>query len=99
VIQVERSDSETLIAPDQTTVTANGQTFVPFTFAPFTAHMLRIVTTDGVPWRMWGPDAMWIADPWPDYTPLDSAWMNLGSDGAKYIRSLLLSMDTNDALA
>jgi hypothetical protein len=98
-IQVERSDSATLIVPNQASVIANGQTLVPFTFTPFTAHMLRIVSTDGVPWRMFGADAQWICDPWPDYTPLFSAWSNLGADGAKYLRSLLIPMDTNGAMA
>jgi hypothetical protein len=97
---VERSDSDTLIAPDQTTVTANGQTLVPFTFQPFTAHMLRIVSTDGVPWRLFGPEAItWIVDPWPDYTPLFGPWLNLGSNGAKYVRGILIPMDTNGAAA
>jgi hypothetical protein len=99
-IQVETSDSQALVAPNQTSITANGQTLVPFTFdPPFTAHMLRVVSTDGVPWRMWGADAQWICDPWPDYTPLYSAWLNLGTDGAKYLRSLLIPMDTNGAAA
>lgn len=94
-LQVERSDTETLVAPNQGAITANGQTLVPFTFTPFTAHLLRLVSTDGVSWRLWGPDAKWIADPWPDYTPLYSAWNNLGVNGAKYIRQLVLPMDTN----
>jgi hypothetical protein len=96
-LQVERSDSDTLISPDQTSITANGQTLTPFTFEPFTAHLLRIVTTDGVPWRIWG--VKWIVDPWPDYTPLFSAWSNLGTDGAKYLRGLVIPMDTNGSAA
>jgi hypothetical protein len=95
LLQVERSDSETIISPNQGAITANGQTLVPFTFTPFTAHMLRLVSTDGVAWRLFGVDARWICDPWPDYTPLFSAWSNLGTDGAKYLRSLEIPMDTN----
>jgi hypothetical protein len=99
-IQVENSDNQALVLPNQSPVTANGQTLVPFTFdPPFTSHMLRIVSLDGVPWRMWGVDAQWICDAWPDYTPLYSPWLNLGSDGAKYLRSLLIPMDTAGAAA
>jgi hypothetical protein len=96
---VESSDDGVQHFPAQPPVTVNGQTLVPFTFRPpFVGHMMRIISVDGVPWRMWGADAVWIVDPWPDYSSLYSAWSDLGAAGAKYIRSMLLPMDTNGAL-
>ena len=100
---VERSDDNTLRTPGQIPVTVNGQTIVPFTFAtPFTAHDLRIISTDGVPWRR-SPDAewqtKWIFDPWPEYAPLRSEWSNLGQQGAKYLRGFVVPLDTQGVLA
>jgi hypothetical protein len=100
---VERSDDNTLRTPDQIPVTVNGQTLTPFTFVtPFTAHDLRLISTDGVAWRR-APDAEWgmnwIFDQWPEYAPLRSAWSNLGVQGAKYLRGLVVPMDTNGAVA
>jgi hypothetical protein len=96
-IRVQRSDDLSIIAPAQASVTVNVQTIVPFTFTPFVGHMLRVISTDGVPWRYWG--VKWIVDPWPEYTPLYSAWSNLGTDGAKYMRGVIVPMDTNGAPA
>jgi hypothetical protein len=100
---VERSDDNTLRTPDQIPITVNGQTLTPFTFVtPFTAHDLRLISTDGVAWRR-APDAEWgmnwIFDQWPEYAPLRSAWSNLGVQGAKYLRGLVVPMDTNSAVA
>ncbi len=100
---VERSDDNTLRTPDQIPVTVNGQTLTPFTFVtPFTAHDLRLISTDGVAWRR-APDAEWkinwIFDQWPEYAPLRSAWSNLGAQGAKYLRGLVVPLDTNGAVA
>lgn len=40
--------------PIESPITANGQTVKVLTFdQPFTAHLVRIVSTDGVPWRVW----------------------------------------------
>lgn len=100
---VERSDDNTLRTPGQIPVTVNGQTMLPFSFAtPFTAHDLRLIASDGVPWRR-SPDAdwvtTWIFDPWPEYAPLRSAWSDLGQQGAKYLRGFVVPLDTNGATA
>jgi hypothetical protein len=82
----------------------NGKQTHPYAFnPPFVAHDLQLMPQNNV--RVWMPGmgaedvSEWIVDPWPDYTPLRSAWLNLGSDGAKYLRSLLIPMDTNGAPA
>lgn len=43
-----------LHTPNESPMAFNGQSVKPFTFTPpFTAHLVRIVSTDGVPWRVW----------------------------------------------
>lgn len=96
-LKVQRSDDEAVYVPREGSVTAPEQNVYAFTFPPFTAHLLRIITTDGVPWQYWG--AQWIADPWPEYATLNSAWSNLGTNGAKYLRGLVIPMDTNGTAA
>jgi hypothetical protein len=59
-----------LHTPNESPMTFNGQSVKPFTFTPpFTAHLVRIVSTDGVPWRVWptgdGTDAFDVK-PYPE---------------------------------
>lgn len=90
---VERAEDATEFTPNESPVTVSDQTLKAFTFTPpFVSHSVRTVSTDGVPWRVWGQQ--WITDPWVEYATLDSAWTNLGFQGAKYIRGLVLPMDT-----
>lgn len=64
-IKVERSDDGAILTPNESPITVSGQTILPFTFTPpFLAHMVRIVSTDGVPYRMWR--AKWIFQPYPE---------------------------------
>jgi hypothetical protein len=56
--QVE-SDDGTLHTPVECPFSQNGQAIRTFTFnPPFYAHMVRIISTDGVPWMI-GPQAGW----------------------------------------
>lgn len=90
---VERAEDGAQFTPNESPVTVSLQTLKAFTFTPpFVSHSVRTVSTDGVPWRVWGQQ--WITDPWVEYATLDSAWTNLGFQGAKYIRGLVLPMDT-----
>lgn len=62
-----------LHTPNECPITANGQKKIAFTFTPpFTSHIGRIVSTDGVPWRMWGPGTdgaiQWASQPFPEST-------------------------------
>jgi hypothetical protein len=56
--------------PNESPITANGQSVKVLTFTPpFTAHLVRIVSTDGVPWRVWPTGdgtAQWDAKPYPE---------------------------------
>lgn len=67
--QVE-SDDGVLHTPVEVPVTQNGQAVRSFTFnPPFTAHMIRIISTDGVKWQF-GPsggwDLSWMVQPYPE---------------------------------
>jgi hypothetical protein len=83
--QVE-SDDGTLHTPIECPFTQDGQAVRSFTFQPpFTAHMIRIVSTDGVPWQF-GPSGGWsssiIAQPAPEssanWTTMASSFGLLG---------------------
>jgi len=51
--------------PDQVPFTLNGQQKIALTFnPPFVSHIGRIVSSDGVPWRVWGVE--WQARPYPE---------------------------------
>jgi hypothetical protein len=67
--QVE-SDDGVFHTPVEVPFVQNGQAIRSFTFnPPFTAHMIRIVSTDGVEW-MFGPSGGWstslITQPYPE---------------------------------
>ncbi|HEY3620720.1 MAG TPA: hypothetical protein VGK96_28285 [Candidatus Sulfotelmatobacter sp.] len=70
-----------LHTPTPSPTTFNGQSVQAFSFAtPFVTHLVRIVSTDGVPWRIWPSgtgSAKWIAVPYPDAA---ETWTTEGSD-------------------
>lgn len=72
---IQRSDDNALFTPVEVPFTQSGQSIRTFTFnPPFTAHMVRRVATDGVPW-MAGPSGgwtlAWIVEPYPEAS---TAW-------------------------
>lgn len=96
VISVQSGDDMSLHVPDQSPITFDGQQKIALSFrAPFVAHTVRIISTDGVPWRYWG--AEWVAEPYAelvdDFVP---PFDNLGSNDAKFIQGFLLEADTNN---
>lgn len=82
--------------PSECPVTANGQQKIAFTFTPpFTSHIGRIVSTDGVPWRMWGPGTdgaiQWASQPYPESTvEWDTELTSLAGTGWQHLRLLNL---------
>jgi hypothetical protein len=64
---VIQDDTGTAHIPDQSPVVFNGQSKQTLTFTPpFVAYMVRIMTTDGVPWRLWPtPEGAWTKLPFP----------------------------------
>jgi hypothetical protein len=102
-IQVQRAEDGYSFTPSESPATTSKQVLKAFSFnPPFVSHNVRITSTDGVAWQH-GPDGgwkmSWIADPWVEYATLRSEWSNLGTPGAKYIRGLVLPMDTQGAAA
>ncbi len=56
-----------LHVPNESPFTLNGQQKIPLTFTPpFTSHIGRIVSSDGVPWKLWGVN--WVTLPYPEST-------------------------------
>lgn len=74
----------TLHTPIECPVITSGQTIRSFTFAtPFTSHMVRIVTSDGVPWRIYPSGdgvGKWLSQPFPEASMV---WKTEGSDNGQ----------------
>ena len=99
-ISIRNADNNGLVTfsggPANGTINHNGEQEIAYYFNPrFVAHMVRDEAQDVVPWRNFGFE--WIKDPWPELTDLASPWMNLGAEGAKYLRAAVVPMDTNNA--
>lgn len=92
-------DSDTLALHDLnevgTGVAFNGQSIKSFScVSPFIAHSFRVVTTDGVPWRVWGVKPVYIPFPeanmgWTtELTALGGVgWQHLREVNIEYISS------------
>jgi hypothetical protein len=87
-VTVERSDDLQVFTPNESPITYNGQSIQPLTFSPpFLAHSMRIVTTDGVPWRRWG--VKWVFQPFPESTvEWQSEFTSHGMPGWQHIREM-----------
>lgn len=97
-ISIRNADNNALVTfsgvSGNGTINHNNEQEIAYYFpTPFVAHMVRDEPQDLVPWRKFGIE--WIKDPWPELTNLASAWMNLGKDGAKFLRGAVLPVDTN----
>ena len=54
---------------------------------PFIAHSVRVVTTDGIPWRVWSNKI--IAEPLPESTMLwNTELTSLGGEGWQHLREI-----------
>lgn len=92
-IIVQRVEDAAFFTPSESPATTSKQVLKAFTFnPPFVSHNVRLTSGDDVAWRNFG--VKWITDPWVEYATLRSAWSNLGTKGAKYIRGLVIPMDT-----
>jgi hypothetical protein len=68
-----------------------GVTLVPT--APLIAHHYQLESMD--PCRVWYGEAKWEFEVWPELTIEPSPWMSLGNPGAKFMRSLVIPIDTH----
>ena len=70
------------------TVTANGQTEIPFAFGPVVGSEFQLQPTDANAWELFA--IRWVWEKWPDLTVLHSNWMDLGTTKPKYIRGFTI---------
>ncbi len=98
VVTVERSDDLSVFTPNESPITYNGQSTKPLTFSPpFLAHSMRIVTTDGVPWRKWG--VQWVYQPFPEETvEWQSEFTSHGMPGWQHIREMNIAYQSTTTL-
>jgi hypothetical protein len=96
-ISIRNSDNNSLVqfagGPANGQINHNNEQEIAYYFTPFVSHMVRDEPQDAVPWRKFAIE--WIKDPWPELTDLSSPWLNLGAQGAKYLRGAVIPMDTN----
>lgn len=91
VIKLVSSDgsSVNLIA----TTALSVKTPVPFAFSvPLIGHEFQLIPQG--PCRIFVDDIKWIYEEWPELTLESSPWMDLKTQGAKYMRGAVLPMDT-----
>lgn len=102
-IRVQRSDDLALFTPNESPITCNGQSIKTLTFTPpFLAHSVRIVTTDGVPWRhapTTGWTLKWVFVPFPSQTvEWQTEMTSHGLKGWQHIRELNIAYQSTTAL-
>lgn len=87
-LTVENADDGSFHTPNESPITVNGQQKIALTFTPpFVAHLVRIVTTDGVKWRIW--DVQWITEPFPEsVVQWQSEFTSHGLQGWQHLREL-----------
>jgi len=85
--QLQSSDDLSLHPLLEAPATFNGQSIKSFSCAPFVAHSVRVVSTDGVEWRVWSTDIV--------FQPFPSACLNwqteltsLGGVGWQHVRQM-----------
>jgi hypothetical protein len=88
------SDDGVLHTPDQSPVTFNRQSKQVLTFTPpFVAFQVRMVSTDGVPWRRWPiPAGAWVKLPFPaSVVEWQTEFSALGGKGWQHLREVNVS--------
>jgi hypothetical protein len=98
LVQVQRADDLSILTPNEAPITYNKQSIKPLTFTPpFVAHSFRVVSTDGVPWRMWG--VKWIYQPFPESTvEWQTEFTSHGMPGWQHLREMNIAYLSTTAL-
>ena len=87
------SDGGTPVSMGPFTTTAAVKTPVPLALAvPLIGHEYQIAKSG--PCRIWWEEIRWDFDQWPELISEATPWMNLGTEGAKYLRSVVIPIDT-----
>jgi len=89
------SDGGNVALPANTA--ANVKTPVAFAFSvPLIGHEFQLVPSANNSVRIWWEEVQWIYDKWPEFTKEASPWMELGTQGAKYLRGCVIPLDTGN---
>ena len=101
VFQLEDSDTRALHTLNEvgTGVAFTGQSVKAFSCTtPFIAHSVRVVTTDGVPWRTWRTEL--VFQPFPETTMLwQTELQSLGGEGFQHLRLMNLDYISTAAIS
>lgn len=76
-------------------VTHNGQLEIPYAWEPVAGYEFQVqfeVQTPTVWWQLY--KVSWIFEPWPDAVARKYPFMNLGTSGAKYIKGIVMPIET-----
>lgn len=78
------------------TTTLSQKTAVPFAFiVPLILHEFQL--TPRTACRVWYEEAKWDFEPWPELTSESSPWLDGGTPGAKWVKGLVIPLDTGGA--
>jgi hypothetical protein len=87
VFQLQSSDDLSLHPLLEMPTTFNGQSIKSFSCAPFISHSVRVVSTDGVEWRVW--DTQLVFQPFPpSCLNWETELTSLGLMGWGHVREL-----------
>ncbi len=75
-------------------VNHSGELELPYAFAPFIAHELRLFPTDANQWEFFEDSTRWLKDDYPEYSVLQKDVTDQSKAGAKYFRQILIEGDT-----
>lgn len=90
LIPYDDGNSNVTIGPFNTP--ANIKTPTPFSFQPFVAHEFQLIPSAMC--RTWWEEIQWDQEVWPERIIEFTNWMNLGTPGAKYMRGVVLPVET-----
>ena len=97
VFQIQNGDDLSIITPNESPATFSGQSIQSFSWPPFLAHNMRIISSDSVPWRVWA--YKYIFKPFP---PSVAQWQtelnSLGVEGYGSVREMNIAYISTTAL-
>jgi hypothetical protein len=74
----------------QVTINHPGQTEIPYSWTPVAGYLFQVMMQwpEQANWQLYG--VRWVWDKWPDFSGIQSPWLNLGTSKPKYIRSFTM---------
>lgn len=87
---LQDSDTLTMHPLNETPATFNQQSVKAFSCVPFVAHSARVISTDGVEWRVWSTNL--VFQPWPELCfNWQTEMTSLGMIGWGHVREMNVS--------